>query len=244
MSHFTRNSVPVIAFRLPADCVSGFQKIQVRAKMPRRRMFRRKFRRRSKRFTRFRRKRRAAIVNRPELKVEDDVQAALNCSLSNAPIVRGLDLDQGIGSGQRIGNGVRVMSISVRFHMAMDQGAVQNEVWHRVAVFVDKQTIVGQLPFMADIYEDGVDPQSFREKATAGRFRQLFAKTFMLDKRDRQTRVITMFFKFPRGLVIRYAGSGGAQWQKNIIVLCGQADVPIATPSVMNILNRVRYFDA
>ncbi len=210
----------------------------------RRRKFKRKFARRSTRFRRFRRRRRSAVVNTPELKVEDTTQAALNASTSSAALVRLIDMDQGIGSAQRIGNVVRLMSLSVTIHVFFDQAAIEEEVWHRVAVMIDLQTEAATLPTPAAIYEASTDPQSFREKATAGRFRSLFSRSFMMDKRNRQTKVIKMTKRFPLGLKVRFSGATGADFQKNLVFFIGQADTVIGTATTYNLLVRTRFYDA
>ncbi len=208
-----------------------------------RRKFRRKFARRTRRFRRFRRRRRA-VVHAPELKVEDFLASALNVSTTAAPVINMINIANGTGSAQRIGNIILIKSISVTFNWAFDQASVVEAVWHRVVIMIDRQTEFASLPGTTDVYENPTDPESFREKATAGRFRTLWGRSFFMDHRNRQFKVLTATVRFPRGLKVRYAGLNGGDFQKNLVFFISQADVPLGTATTLNARIRVRYTDS
>lgn len=207
----------------------------------RRRKFKRKFGRRRRPVRRFRRRRRRPRLAH-ELKVDDFAgtcipEALLPCTW------RFHDISQGLGATQRVGLRHALVSISLRITVKMNLAEALAQTQIRLAVFLDMQTVSGALPTSAMVYESGL-PDDWRNKATSGRFKQLWSTTFFVDKLNKQFVYKRFNRKFFTSLPVRYSDAGSTSITKNIVFCVAQSDGSVGTgPSVFFDM-RTRYTDA
>lgn len=224
-------------------------KIKARVMAFRRRKFKRKFARRSTRFRRFRRRRmpfRRSMRAKLEIKVDDTVTSSLTPDSGAATVLRMHILTQGVGANQRIGNQVTIRTTNVRWSLFVHASLANQTAICRVAVFLDKQTVPSGLPSAGDVYVNPTDPQSFRDQFSAGRFRQLFSKTFILNKggAGQPCKLIAWSHTFVGGLRTKYGTATANSMSKNLVFMIIQSDAPASTPTTLNVLERVVFTDA
>lgn len=208
----------------------------------RRRTFRRKFRGRRRSFRR-RRMRRVGRP-RPELKVNEIIPSTISFDTAGGSTSVITLIGEGIGRGQRIGDKVIVKSISVCGDFAADQASAQVEEWVRFAIVQEKQQIGDTSPPLSAIYAQDNNPFSMRELASRGRFRVLASRTFKLDHRNVQTKMVFINFNFKTGLTVRYNGAATTDIQKNGLYVVLQSNALATQPTKVNLIKRVRYIDS
>lgn len=176
-----------------------------------------------------------------EKKVHDRFDNGRSANLGTAWLTRFAHIATGLNADDRIGNEINLVSMSATFFMKFDQASVTLTSHNRVSVFIQMAATPGVAPPEADLWEDQLNPISYRDRDHLNQFRRLFSKTFKLDKLNRMSTVIR--FNWKGSLPVRFADGTNLSYTKNIVFVHIQSNSTVANPVLIDAQMRQRFTD-
>lgn len=176
------------------------------------------------------------LVNSEKFHFDTNIATSINGTTGN---VQCLNLiPQGDGESARTGRSILLKDVYIRARMYKDPAATVSRVM--CALVQDLQTISDTVPSFTDIFQS-TTPETFMNLQTAGRFKVLMRKTYILDSDNPQKELI----KFKKVYThLKYNGSAAADIQKNALYLVWiSSETGLTNPVTISGGARIGYHD-
>jgi len=162
-------------------------------------------------------------------------------STAQSAIFRLVNLSQGDNSSARTGNSILLRSIYMRGHIQINS-SVPVATRCTLAIVRDMQQVSDTTPLNSEIFEDYTDPESMLSRTSAGRFKLVMRKSFVLTpvSGGKPVRPIKEFLSMREHL--RWNGSNTADVQKGHYYLCLLTSEATNFPT-LDVMSRVSYHD-